>query len=112
MVPEEVVKALRDAASRSSVDDFWTFWSRNADWVYFGLMPRLEYALWLVALPFFEEVCYGFVAGVWEAELLAAWVPVGCVGLARVMWLMCNVLSILLVLPLLLSYSFAGVLNL
>ena len=30
MVPAEVVLALRDAASRSSVDDFWTTWSRHA----------------------------------------------------------------------------------
>ena len=28
VVPEEVVMALRDADSRSSVDDFWTIWSR------------------------------------------------------------------------------------
>ena len=31
VVPEEVVLALRDAASRSSVDDFWSIWSRNDD---------------------------------------------------------------------------------
>ena len=31
VVPEEVVMALKDAASRSSVDDFWTIWSRNAE---------------------------------------------------------------------------------
>ena len=30
VVPEEVVRALRDAASRSSVDDFWVIWSKNA----------------------------------------------------------------------------------
>ena len=30
-VPEEVVLALRDAVSRSSVDDFWSIWSRNAE---------------------------------------------------------------------------------
>ena len=28
---EEVVLALRDAASRSSVDDFWSIWSRSAE---------------------------------------------------------------------------------
>ena len=33
-VPDEVVLALRDAASRSSVDDFWSIWSRSAE---FGL---------------------------------------------------------------------------
>ena len=31
MVPAEVVLALRDAASRSSVDDFWSTWSRHAE---------------------------------------------------------------------------------
>ena len=30
VVPEEVVLALRDAASRSAVDDFWSIWSKNA----------------------------------------------------------------------------------
>ena len=31
VVPEEVVLALRDAVSRSSADDFWSIWSRNAE---------------------------------------------------------------------------------
>ena len=31
VVPEDVVLALRDAASRSSVDDFWSIWSCNAE---------------------------------------------------------------------------------
>ena len=31
VVPEEVVLALRDAVSRSSVDDFWTLWSSIAE---------------------------------------------------------------------------------
>ena len=31
MVPEDVVLALRDAVSRSSVDDFWSVWSSNAE---------------------------------------------------------------------------------
>ena len=38
------------------------------NWVYFGLIPKLEVPLKLAALPFLVEVCYGFVAGVWEAE--------------------------------------------
>ena len=38
-VPEEVVLALRDAVSRSSVDDFWSIWSRGAeDGFFFGLI--------------------------------------------------------------------------
>ena len=31
VVPDEVVLALRDAASGSSVDDFWSIWSRSAE---------------------------------------------------------------------------------
>ena len=31
VVPDEVVRALRDAASRSAVDDFWSIWSKNAE---------------------------------------------------------------------------------
>ena len=31
VVPDDVVLALRDAVSRSSVDDFWSIWSRNAE---------------------------------------------------------------------------------
>ena len=38
--------------------------------VYFGLILKLEDPLKLAALPFLAEVCYGFVTGVWEAELL------------------------------------------
>ena len=49
--------------------------------VYLGHMLLLEVLLLLAALPFLEEVCYGFVAGVWEAELLAAG---GSSGLYRI----------------------------
>ena len=31
VVPNDVVLALRDAVSRSAVDDFWSFWSSNAE---------------------------------------------------------------------------------
>ena len=30
-VPEDVVLVLRDAASRSAIDDFWSTWSKNAE---------------------------------------------------------------------------------
>ena len=40
--------------------------------VTFGLMLLLEVLLMLADLPFLEKVCYVFVAGVWEAELLVA----------------------------------------
>ena len=31
VVPDEVVRALRDAASRSAVDDFWSIWIKGAE---------------------------------------------------------------------------------
>ena len=49
------------------------------------LMLLLEVLLLLVALPFSVEVCYGFVTGVWEAELLVVKFQAGCVGFAVVM---------------------------
>ena len=36
--------------------------------VYFGPILKLEVPLKLAALPFLAEVCYGFVAGVWEVR--------------------------------------------
>ena len=62
---------------------FGLFWSRVLRQVYFGLMLLLEVLLMLAALPFLEEVCYVFVAGVWEAELLVAWAPAGCIVLCQ-----------------------------
>ena len=44
---------------------------------------------------FLAEVCYGFVAGVWEAELLVVRALAGYIGLGMVMKLMCIALSIL-----------------
>ena len=67
VVPEEVLLALGDAVSRSSVDDF------------FGLILKLVFPLRL-AVPFLAEVCYAFVTGVWEEELLAAGDLVGYIG--------------------------------
>ena len=86
MVPEEVVLALRGAVSRSSVDGFWSIWSRNAEAGLFRAYSlKLEVLLKLAALPFLAEVCYGFVTGVGEAELLAVRVLAGCIVLAMVM---------------------------
>ena len=77
VVPEGVLLTLRSAVSRSSV--------RMLKRVYFGPILKLEVPLKLAALPFLAEVCYGFVTGVWEAELLAVRVLAGCTGLAMVM---------------------------
>ena len=49
----------------------------------------------LAALPFLVEVCYVFVAGVWEVELLVAGDLVGCIGPVMVMRLMRIVLRTL-----------------
>ena len=56
--------------------------------VYFEAIPEPVVPLRLAALPFLVEVCYVFVAGVWEVELLAVRVLAGCIGLAMVMKLM------------------------
>ena len=73
--------------------------------VYFELVVGPVAPLRLAALPFLEEVCYVFVADVWEAELLVARVRVGCIGLAMVMMLISVVLSILSTLLFLLCSS-------
>ena len=91
------MSGTRDAASRSPVDDFWCIWSSCAEAGLFRAYSLAGAPLLLAALPFLVEVSYGFVA-----ELLAAGVLVGCIGLARVMRLMCIVFSTSLALPLLL----------
>ena len=108
VVPNDVVLALRDAVSRSSVDDFWSIWSSNAEAVFFGLIILLEVQLMLAALPFLVEVCFGFVAGVWEAELLVARARAGYIVYVKMMMLISIALSILSIPLFLLSYSFVG----
>ena len=84
MVPDDVVLALRDAVSRSAVDDFWSIWSSNAEAGLFRAYLLLGRVLLLLAvLVFLEEVCYVFVAGVWEAELMVVKLLAGCIGLSR-----------------------------
>ena len=112
VVPEEVVMALKDAASRSSVDDFWTIWSRNAELGLFRAYSKAGGPVVAGSSAFLGRGLLRIRSRRLEAELLAARVRVGCILLARVMLLMCIVHSILWVLPFLLFYSFAGVLNL
>ena len=104
VVPDDVVLALRDAVSRSAVDDFWSIWSKNAE---AGLLRA--YALaggpTAAALPFLEEVCYAFVAGVWEAELLVVRARAGCIVFVKVMRLISTVLNSLSTLLFLLCHS-------
>ena len=74
--------------------------------VFLGRTVRAGVPLRLAALPVSVEVCYIFVTGVWEVELLVARDLVGCIGPAKVMRLMCIVLTTLLTLLSLLKYSF------
>ena len=76
---------LLGAVSRSSVDDFWSIWSRNGEVGLFRAYSKAGGPTELAALPFLAEFCYGFVTGVWEAELLVAGMRADCIGLAMVM---------------------------
>ena len=58
---------------------FWLFGVEVLRRVYFGLTLKPEDPLKLATLPFLVEVCYEFVAGVWETGDL-----VGYIGLVRV----------------------------
>ena len=77
--------------------------------VYFWPTLKLVVPLKLAVLPFSVEVCYVFVAGVWEVELLVAVVLEGCIGPVKEMRLMCIVLGTLLTLLFLLLYSLKSV---
>ena len=94
MVPEDVVLALRDAVSRSSVGDFGLLGVVMLRRFFSGLILRLVAPTRLAALPFLLEVCCVFVACVWEVELLVAGDLVGYIGLVKVMrsTCMCSVL--------------------
>ena len=72
---------------------FGPFGEKMLRQVYLGLLLLLEVLLLLAALPFLEEVCYVFVAGVWEAELLVARAPAGHIVLAKMMRLISIVLN-------------------
>ena len=113
VVPDEVVCALRDAASRSAVDDFWSIWSQNAE---AGLFRAYALAGGPTAAGRSAFLGRGLLririaAGVWEAELLVVRALAGYIGLVMVMMLMCTALSTLLTPLFLLYYSFVGVLS-
>ena len=59
-VPEEVVLALRGAVSRSSVDDFWSIWSRSAQGRSIqGLFTSWwSYCCWQVCLSWQRSVTF------------------------------------------------------
>ena len=72
-VQPDVVLALRDAVSRSCVDDFWTIWTKSAE---AGLLVRtvgLVVPLRLAALPLLEEVCFVSVVDVLGQNCWAQW---------------------------------------
>ena len=79
--------------------------------VFLGRAVGLVVPLRLAALPLLEEVCYAFVAGVWEAELLVARARAGYIVLAKMMKLISIVLNSLSTPLFLPCYSFVGVLS-
>ena len=81
-----------DAVSRSSVDDFWFTWSRHAEAGLLRAYSKAGGPTEAGSAAFLVEVCY------WEAELLAAGVPVGCIGPVMVMMWMYIMLNTLLTL--------------
>ena len=91
VVPEQVIHALRDAASRSSVDDFWTIWSKNAE---AGLLHAYTLAggpIGLLAiLSFLLGVVYVFVVGDLVVTLLVVGALADFIVLLMVMKLIVN----------------------
>ena len=94
-VYREELGVVRDAVSRSSVDDVWSIWCRVQRMGCSVLILGLVDPLRLAAPLFLVEVCSVFVAGVWEVGLLVAVVLVGCIGPVMGIRLMCIVLSTL-----------------
>ena len=77
---------LGDAFDGSDVDDFWSVWSKSLlRRVSLVHVVGLVVSLLLAVVPFWEEFCYGFVAGVLEAGLWVAVVLVGFLGSVKVM---------------------------
>ena len=102
VVPDDVVLALRDAATSSSVDDFWSIWSRNAEAGIFRAYSKAGGRTEAGRSAFLGRGLLRIRTGVWEVELLIAGDLVGCIGLVMVMRLMCIVPSTLSTLLLLL----------
>ena len=112
VVPEEVVLALRNAVSRSSVDDFWSIWSRNAE---AGLFRAYALALSPTEAgnsAFLAEVCYGFVTRRLGVRAVGSRDLVGFFGPVRVMKWMWHCAQYFVHSSLLLLFSFVGVSNL
>ena len=103
---------LCDAASRSSVDDFWSIWSKSAEAGSLHAYTLLEVLLLLVALLFLVEVVYVFVVDDLEVKLLVVGTLVGYIVLLIVMRLIVAVPSFSSIPRFLLFYSFVGGLNL
>ena len=97
-IPDDVVLALRDAVSRSAVDDFWSIWSKNAE---AGLFRGYALAGGPTAAGSSAFLGRGLLR-IRNRRLGGR--AVG--GLVGVMRLMCIVLSTLLTLLSLLLYSF------
>ena len=73
VVPPGVVIALRDAVSRSSVDDFWSIWSKNAEAGLFRayLSGRWSHCSWQLCFSFHPALLFESVMSVvWSRQLV------------------------------------------
>ena len=102
-MPLDVVLALRDAFDRSDVISGQSG-ARMLRQVSLVHIVGPEAPLLLVVMPFWEEACYAFVAGLSVAVVLAV-----CIGSGKVMTSMWSPLHSLSSLVLLQFSSFVGV---
>ena len=108
VVLDDVVLALRNAVSRSAVDDFWSIWSKNAE---AGLFRAYALAGGLIAAGSSAFLGRGLLR-IRSRRLGGKAVGGGYIVLAKTMRLINTVLSSLSTLLFLPCYSFVGVSNL
>ena len=95
VVPENVVLALRDAVSRSSVDEFWSIWSQSAEAGLFRAYSKAGGPTEAGSAAFLGRGLLRIHSRrLGEVELLVAGDLVGFFGLVKVFKLTCIVLSI------------------
>ena len=112
VVPQEVVLALRDAVSRSSVDDFWTIWSRNAELGLFRAFSKAGGPTGAGSSAFLSRGLLRIRSKRLGGRAVGGRGSSRLIGPVVVMMWMFIVLSTLLTPLLLLWYSFVGVLSL
>ena len=97
VVPEDVVLALWDTVSGSSVDDFWSIWSCNAEAGLFRAFSLAGGPTDAGSSAFLGRGLLRIRSRRLEAVLLVGRVRVGCIGSAMVMKLISIALSILFI---------------